>query len=139
MGVCFGIRANRIADGLSVWEGRKSAQSRNSQVAACSTWVHGEASSFHLGMGEEERSGKKYLCSKSLPEAKVRPPYLYRETGVWPALWGRGSNDPGNVAKTHYLPHNSIGHLATVLREDLQVIGPLLHPVLLVRVKVCLL
>lgn len=94
---------------------------------ALSTWEWGRRS-------VQEKS--KYLCSKSLPEAKVRPPYLYRETGVWPALWGRGSNDPGNVAKTHYLPHNPIGHLATVLREDLQAIGPLLHPVLLV---VCLL
>lgn len=50
-------------------------------------------------------------------------------------MWGRGSNDPGNVAKTHYLPHNPIGHLVTVLREDLQANGPLLHPVMLVRVK----
>lgn len=76
MGVCFGIRANRIADGLSVWEGGKSAQSRNSQVAACSTWVYKEASSFHLGMGEEERSGKK--VSIFAPKASQKPRFDLR-------------------------------------------------------------
>jgi hypothetical protein len=40
MGVCFGTRANRIADGLYVWEEGESIQSRSSQVVACSTWVH---------------------------------------------------------------------------------------------------
>lgn len=99
------------------------------------TW---EASPFHSGMGEEERSGKKNIFApKASQEPRFDPP-TYTGELVWPALWGRGSNDPGNVAKTHYLLHNPIGHLVTVLREDLQANGPLLHPVMLVRVKVCL-
>lgn len=116
----------------------KSAQSRNSQVAACSTWVHGKLALSTREWGRRSVQEKKNIFA---PKASQEPRFdLPTYTGelVWPALWGRGSNDPGNVAKTHYLLHKLIGHLVTVLREGLQANGPLLHPVMLVRVKVCL-
>lgn len=50
MGVCFGTRANRIADGWSVWEAGKAC-SHEARGRCLHTWVHREDSPLHPGPG----------------------------------------------------------------------------------------
>lgn len=79
MGVCFGTRANQIADGLYVWEEGESVQSRSSGSLPAHLGAQGK-SALYTRDREEEQSGKskiKSFAPKVSQESRFLPPYLY--------------------------------------------------------------
>lgn len=121
MGVCFGTMADRIADGLYVWDEREAFSPAALRPLPAAPGCTGEVSPFHPGLGGGT-FGKKMRRSLLQKPPRSLDSYLltYTETGAKQAPWGRGSNDPGNVAKTHH-HHGTLDHLATLtLRGDLQ-------------------
>lgn len=135
MGVCFGTRANRIADGLSAWEEGEAFIHATPRSLPAAPGYMGEASPFHQGLGEEEHSGKneiKIFAAEASQGPRSPPPYLWRGAGAV----GEGQRRPWKCGQDPRPPRDPLGHLATFLGEDLQASGPLLRSSSLARVKV---